>query len=71
MSAFTALTRPNKPSPESMTVGQHIGELRYRLIVSGSTFIAMAILAAFAYEPILHVLMQPLCSVAANPRLMG
>jgi sec-independent protein translocase protein TatC len=67
MDPFALLTRPNKLSPEAMTVGQHIGELRYRLIVSVSTFTAMAIFAAFAYEPILHVLIRPLCSVTARP----
>jgi sec-independent protein translocase protein TatC len=71
MALSAVVARPNKPSPESMTVGQHIGELRYRLIVSVSTFTAMAIFAAFAYEPILHVLIRPLCSVAANPRPHG
>jgi sec-independent protein translocase protein TatC len=50
-----------------MTVGEHLGELRYRLIISVSTFTAMAILAAFAYEPILHVLLRPLCGAAAGP----
>ncbi len=59
--------RPNKHPPEAMTVGEHLGELRYRLIVSVSAFTAMAILAAFAYEPILHLLLRPLCSVDAIP----
>lgn len=65
MTVFALLTRPNKPSPETMTVGEHLGELRYRLIVSISAFIAMAIVAVFAYEPILHLLLRPLCSVDA------
>ena len=67
MTLFALLSRPNKPSPEAMTLGQHLGELRYRLIVSVSAFAAMAILAAFAYEPILHVLIRPLCAVATRP----
>jgi sec-independent protein translocase protein TatC len=67
MAPFALLTRPNKPSPEAMTVGEHLAELRYRLIVSVSAFTAMAILAALAYEPILHVLIRPLCSVSAGP----
>ncbi len=71
MTLFAVLSRPNKPSPEAMTVGQHIGELRYRVIVSVSTFAAMAILAAFAYEPILHVLMRPLCAVATRPHVLN
>jgi sec-independent protein translocase protein TatC len=67
MASFTVLTRPNKPTPEAMTVGEHLGELRYRLIVSLSAFSAMAILAVFAYEPILHVLIRPLCIVGTPP----
>ena len=67
MASFALRFRPNKPSPEAMTLGEHLGELRYRLIVSVSAFAAMAILAAVAYEPILHVLIRPLCSVAARP----
>jgi sec-independent protein translocase protein TatC len=58
--------RQNKPSPEAMTVGEHFGELRYRLIVSVSAFAAMAIVAVFAYEPILHLLIRPLCGVDAS-----
>jgi sec-independent protein translocase protein TatC len=67
MAPFALRFRPNKPSPEAMTVGEHLGELRYRLIVSVSAFTAMAIVAVFAYEPILHFLLRPLCSVAARP----
>ena len=67
MASFALRFRPNKPSPEAMTLGEHLGELRYRLIVSVSAFAAMTILAAVAYEPILHVLLRPLCSVAARP----
>jgi sec-independent protein translocase protein TatC len=48
-----------------MTVGEHLSELRYRLIVSISAFIVMATVAVFAYEPILHLLLRPLCSVDA------
>ena len=67
MASFALLTRRDNPSPEAMTVGEHLGELRYRLIVSVSAFITMAIVAVFAYEPILHFLLRPLCSVAARP----
>jgi sec-independent protein translocase protein TatC len=67
MAPLMLRSRPNKPSPEAMTVGEHLGELRYRLIVSVSVFTVMAILAALAYEPILHVLIRPLCSVSLGP----
>jgi sec-independent protein translocase protein TatC len=67
MASFALRFRPNKQSSETMTLGEHLGELRYRLIVSVSAFTAMAILAAFVYEPILHLLLRPLCSVAGRP----
>jgi sec-independent protein translocase protein TatC len=68
MGPFVLGVRLKKPSPEAMTVGEHFGELRYRLIVSVSAFTAMAIVAALAYEPILHLLIRPLCSVDASAR---
>ena len=49
-----------------MTLGEHLGELRYRVIVSVCAFVAMATVAVFAYEPILHLLLRPLCNVDAG-----
>ena len=66
MASFALRTRPKKPSPEAMTLGEHLGELRYRLIVSVGAFTIMVIVAALAYEPILHVLLRPLCGVNAT-----
>ena len=55
-----------KPSPEAMSVGEHLGELRRRTIVCVLAFAVAAIAATIAYEPILHVLIRPLCGVDAT-----
>jgi sec-independent protein translocase protein TatC len=62
--ALTAKGKP-KPSPDAMSLGQHLGELRRRLVVCVIAFAVAAMVAVFAYEPILHVLIRPLCTVDA------
>ena len=63
---FTA-KRKNRPSPDNMTLGEHLGELRRRVIICVIAFAVAATIAVFAYEPILHFLLRPLCSVEASP----
>ncbi len=46
-----------------MTLGEHLGELRYRLVICVVAFIVAAMVCVFLYEPILHFLIKPLCSV--------
>ena len=62
---FTA-KRKNRPSPDNMTLGEHLGELRRRVIICVIAFVVAATIAVFAYEPILHFLLRPLCSVDAT-----
>ncbi len=56
-------TRKQKPSPDAMTLGEHLGELRRRVIICAIAFVAAALFATVAYEPILHFLIRPLCNV--------
>jgi len=49
-----------------MTLGEHLGELRRRVIICAIAFLIAATFAVFAYEPILHFLLRPLCSVDAS-----
>ncbi len=49
-----------------MTLGEHLGELRRRIIICVMAFVVAATVAVFAYEPILHFLLRPLCSVDAS-----
>jgi len=62
---FTA-KRKNRPSPDNMTLGEHLGELRRRVIICVIAFAAAATVAVVAYEPILHFLLRPLCNVDAS-----
>jgi sec-independent protein translocase protein TatC len=66
MTATLAAEKVRKPSPDLMTLGQHLGELRRRLVVCVIAFVAAALVAVFAYEPILHLLIRPLCAVDAT-----
>jgi sec-independent protein translocase protein TatC len=62
------LRRGRRPTTEaSMTMAEHLGELRSRLIVSLVAFAAISIVAFFYYKPMSSFLMQPLCSL---PRSM-
>lgn len=61
--------RRRKQKATTMTVMEHLGELRTRLIVSAAAFTAAAIAVFFFYEPILRVLQDPLCSL--DPDLLG
>ena len=62
---FTAKWK-NRPSPDNMTLGEHLGELRRRVIVCVIAFVVAATVAVVAYEPILHFLLRPLCTVDAT-----
>ena len=60
--------RKGRPSPDSMTLGEHLGELRRRVIICAIAFTIAATIAVIAYQPILNFLLHPLCSVdATNP----
>ncbi len=59
-------TRKDKPSPNSMTLTQHLGELRHRLMICVIALSLGALVCVVAYEPILHFLLRPLCSVYAT-----
>jgi sec-independent protein translocase protein TatC len=62
----TRTTRKDKPSPDSMTLTQHLGELRHRLIICVIAITITTLVAIIAYEPILHFLIKPLCTVDAS-----
>jgi sec-independent protein translocase protein TatC len=68
---MTAARRKTRPSPDDMTLAQHLGELRRRVIVCLVAFVVAATVAVIAYEPILHFLLRPLCSVDAAAHHAG
>jgi sec-independent protein translocase protein TatC len=52
-----------------MTVTEHLGELRNRLIFSLAAFFLLSVVAFFLYEPILETIRRPLCQLP--PDLLG
>jgi sec-independent protein translocase protein TatC len=55
--------RKPRPKPDAMTWVEHLGELRHRLIISVVAFAIAIGVAVALYEPILHLLLRPLCTV--------
>ncbi|HEU4481363.1 MAG TPA: twin-arginine translocase subunit TatC [Actinomycetota bacterium] len=60
---FSLRRRRKAPQPASMTMMEHLGELRSRLIVVLGTFIAVSTVAFIFFEPISDFLLQPLCDL--------
>jgi sec-independent protein translocase protein TatC len=65
----TALRRRGKPraAPESMTLSEHLGELRRRLIVAVIGFVVAAVVVYVLYPEILRFLIHPLCVQTHKP----
>ena len=59
--ATRLLSRRERPSPDAMTLMQHLGELRRRLIISVVGFVIGASIAAAFYQGMLNLLQHPLC----------
>lgn len=55
--------RKRKAAGAAMSVMEHLGELRTRLIISAVAFVAISIAVFFFYEPLLEFFRRPLCSV--------
>src|SRR5580700_11873255 len=53
--------RRQRPSPDAMTLLQHLAELRRRLIVCVIAFVLGASIAAAFYQGMLNLLQHPLC----------
>ncbi|MGH2736804.1 MAG: twin-arginine translocase subunit TatC, partial [Actinomycetota bacterium] len=61
--------RQRKDRGTAMTMMEHLGELRTRLVVSAAVFIVFSTIAFVFYEPILEFFQRPLCDVP--PELLG
>jgi sec-independent protein translocase protein TatC len=55
-----------KPKPDSMTLVEHLTELRSRVLVCAVAFIVMATVAFLVYPSILSFLKHPYCEVAPH-----
>lgn len=63
------MRRKERRALTSMTVVEHLVELRRRLVFSLAAFIVLSTIAFFFYEPILKFVQAPLCDL--DPELLG
>jgi sec-independent protein translocase protein TatC len=61
--------RASRPSPQAMTLFEHLKELRLRLLIVMAAFVTAAIVAAAAYSQILRVLQAPYCHITTQCQL--
>jgi sec-independent protein translocase protein TatC len=55
--------RPPKPSPTSMSLVEHLTELRYRIVVAGVAVAIGGVFGFMLYEPVLEILQEPYCQL--------
>ena len=60
--------RGDRAAKATMTVAEHLGELRRRLVVSLLAFLALSAVAFAFYEPLLELVREPLCELPARLR---
>jgi sec-independent protein translocase protein TatC len=59
----------SRPKPDSMTLTEHLTELRRRVLICALAFVVMATVAFLVYRPIIDFLQHPYCE--ANPGHCG
>ena len=64
MVALSLKRGTNKPAPDAMTLTEHLGELRRRVLISLAAFLVGSTVAFLAYNSILTVLKHPYCEAA-------
>lgn len=62
MAIHTPWSKTQRPAPDSMTLVEHLGELRRRLIVCLLAGLAGGVVAFVAYNHIMSALIQPYCA---------
>ena len=62
--ALSLKRRTDKPAPDSMTLTEHLGELRRLVLISAAAFLVMGVVSFVAYPWILDFLKHPYCEVA-------
>ena len=60
--------RKDRPSPDAMTLTEHLSELRRRLILAVAAWVVGATVAAVFYDWMLGVLQHPYCNVVGTHR---
>ena len=64
MGRFRARRESPRPHPDAMTLGEHLGELRRRLIISICAVAVGAVVTYAFYGQILTILRHPYCQIA-------
>ena len=64
--AISLKRRTDRPPPDSMTLVEHLGELRRRVLVSATAFLVMATVGFVAYNWILGLLKHPYCEASPS-----
>jgi sec-independent protein translocase protein TatC len=62
--ALSLKRRADRPAPDAMTLTEHLGELRRRVMVSVAAFFVAGTVAALLYPWILSFLKHPYCEIA-------
>jgi sec-independent protein translocase protein TatC len=57
--------RRERPHPDAMTIGEHLGELRRRLVIAVLAFVVAACVAAVFYNWQVTLLRHPYCQIAS------
>src|SRR5208282_839663 len=60
-----------RPSPDAMTLGEHLSELRRRLIIAICAIAIGAIATYVLYDSILKILQSPYCQAVTHTRQAG
>src|SRR5579862_841384 len=55
-----------RPTPDEMTVWEHLTELRRRLVVAAAAYVAAACIAAVFYGHELSLLQHPYCQISPH-----
>jgi len=63
--------RKDRATPDAMTLNEHLGELRRRVIVCAIAFVIASTLAVIFYQHILNFLQAPYCRINPGPGPLG
>lgn len=70
MAVFRASRAPRSPDDARMSLAEHLGELRRRLILSALAVVVTTVVAFVFHAHILHVLTKPYCSLPPSYRAL-
>jgi sec-independent protein translocase protein TatC len=63
---FIGRRRKKRSTEAAMSMMEHLGELRTRLVIAAGAFVALSVVAFLAYNPVLTFFRGPLCDLPAR-----